>query len=317
MINKAKLKDYTDKLFYLTSRFGIKTAYKLKIQPLLTHYITNHGKGDRLDLEFQAIKDYLITIITPVIQKYSNIPESTIPIKENDIIWVCWWQGEQEMPLLVNKCYELLKRHANKHPIKLITKNNFKEYITLPPKILELFEAKSIPIQQFSDIMRMYLISHYGGIWIDATYWVTQNIEIPQDAPFLSAKTNNIFDSFVARGKWSINLLGGSKGSKLYGFIYDSLIEYWHKRKFFIDYFQTDYLVQIAYERFPDIKSNIDKYALTCPNLINIDLNQTNDMNLINKIIHDNAFIKLSWKRNYHKYDNNNNLTIYGYFLQL
>ena len=40
-------------------------------------------------------------------------------------------------------------------------------------------------------------------------------------------------------------------------------------------------------------------------------------MNLINKIIHDNAFIKLSWKKNYHKYDNNNNLTIYGYFLQL
>lgn len=312
----SKIKDYTDKLFYIASKFGIIAAYKLRIKPLLKHYIINHGKGDRLDLEFQALKDYLIPILSPIIQKYSTISESNSVIKEDDTIWVCWWQGEHQMPMLVKKCYELLKKHANKHPVNLITKDNFDQYIVLPTRILNLYKTKNISIQQLSDIMRMYLISHYGGIWIDATYWVTNDINIPFNFPFFSIKTGNSHDGFITRGKWSNNLLAGSKNSKFFCFIYDALIEYWNKNNYIIDYFLIDFISQIAYEKFPDIRYNIDNYTLTCPDMVNIDLNQYSDRAVIEKIMQNNAYIKLSWKKEYNIYKDNR-LTIYGYFLNL
>lgn len=317
MITKSKLNDYTDKLFYQASNFGIKTAYKLTIKPLLRHYIINHAKGDRLDLEYNALKAYLIEIISPIIQKYSISTEHFDTIKTNDIIWVCWWQGEKEMPIIVKKCYKLLHKHSNGRPIILISQDNFERYITLPSHIIELFKAKLIPIQQFSDIIRMYLISHHGGIWIDATYWITKDINIPNDFPFFSIKTGNIYDPFISRGKWSINLLGGTRNSKLFCFIYDSLIEYWRNRKYVIDYFLTDCLIQIAYENFSDIKYIIDTYTLVYPNIFNFDINQRYNKNIVDKLIQNNAFIKLSWKKEYLTHDTNNNLSIYGYFLNL
>lgn len=239
MINK--IKQYLHEFFYLLKYFGFITAFRLKIKPLFIHYIINHANGDRLDLEHKEIQKYLIPILNPIIQKYKYKQDLSIPIQDNAIIWVCWWQGERNMPTIVGKCFSQLKKHSNAHPVVLITKDNYKEYTQFPSNIIQLFNKGTISIQQFSDIMRMYLISHHGGIWIDATYWVTRDINIPTGYPFFSIKTGNNKEPFVARGRWANNLLGGNQDSKFFNFMYEAFIEYWSKQKYIIDYFLIDY----------------------------------------------------------------------------
>lgn len=46
--------------------------YKLRLKPLWIHYIINGGKGDRLDLEFKALTDYLINDNQELINKYQH-----------------------------------------------------------------------------------------------------------------------------------------------------------------------------------------------------------------------------------------------------
>lgn len=162
--------------------------YKLRLKPLWIHYIINGGKGDRLDLEFKALTDYLINDNQELINKYQHKKTNQTPIGKTAPIWICWWQGEEQMPELVKQCHKLLKRHSDTHSVKLLTKDNYQEYIKLPPRIIMLFQTGTITIPQFSDIMRMYLISTYGGIWIDSTYWITRPFYISSE-PFISVKS--------------------------------------------------------------------------------------------------------------------------------
>ena len=58
------------------------------------------------------------------IGKYSNI-------------WVCWWQGEENMPPVVQVCYRQLRKMACGHPVVLITEENCKDYVNIPQFIWE------------------------------------------------------------------------------------------------------------------------------------------------------------------------------------
>ena len=64
---------------------------------------------------------------THVINKYQQKDSNQTPIGETAPIWVCWWQGEKQMPELVKQCYKLLKKYSGTHPVKLLTKNNYQE----------------------------------------------------------------------------------------------------------------------------------------------------------------------------------------------
>ena len=94
-----------------------------------------------------------------------------------NIIWFCWFQGLDNAPDIVLKCYNSLKNIGNMK-IKIITKDNFKEYVTIPSYILEKYNKGLISNAHFSDILRLELLIKYGGTWIDSTVYCSNN-QIP------------------------------------------------------------------------------------------------------------------------------------------
>ena len=268
-------------------------------------------------MEFSALTDYLIAENQELIEKYRQMETSPqASIGKSAPIWVCWWQGEEQMPELVKQCYNLLRTYCGSHPVKLLTKDNYQQYIKFPPHIIALFHNGTITIPQFSDIMRMYLVSTYGGIWIDSTYWITKPFEISSE-PFVSVKSGNSGDPFIPRGRWSGNFIGGVKGAKYFSFMYEALINYWNKHDQLINYFLIDYFTLIAYVCFSDVKKQIDSYTRCCPNLTTLDMNKPYDESQLKSIIEKNNFLKLSWKWELHKQSNDGTPTVYGYFLSL
>ena len=79
---------------------------------------------------------------------------------------------------LVKMCYTRLKQviDSEKMEIHLITLENYKEYVTFPEHITQKFEQKIITMTTLSDILRMCLLSIYGGMWVDATVFFTDSI---------------------------------------------------------------------------------------------------------------------------------------------
>lgn len=60
-----------------------------------------------------------------------------------------------------------------------LSEENYKEYITLPDFVLELFQKGKITRTFLSDLIRLELLLKYGGVWIDSTCLLTR--EIPKE----------------------------------------------------------------------------------------------------------------------------------------
>ena len=99
-------------------------------------------------------------------------------IERNCNIWIFWWQGEKKMPLIVKKCYESVKSNAKDHKVVLIDKNNLNNYVDFPQFIYDRIETGNMTITHFSDILREKLLYMYGGIWMDATIFMTDHFQI-------------------------------------------------------------------------------------------------------------------------------------------
>ena len=98
-------------------------------------------------------------------------------ISTHKYIWVCWLQGKESMPDIVKYCLKSLERNVPYNTeIKLITSTNLKEYVEFPDFIYQKLKVGSLTMTHFSDLIRMALLKKYGGLWIDATVFISSQI---------------------------------------------------------------------------------------------------------------------------------------------
>lgn len=105
------------------------------------------------------------------LQFATDYPEPSVSVPP--IIWICWLQGMEQAPLLVQQCYASVLRYAEGFEVRLITAENMFDYVQIDPRVVEKYRAGRIPFAQFSDILRVALLAEHGGIWMDATVAMT------------------------------------------------------------------------------------------------------------------------------------------------
>lgn len=113
-------------------------------------------------------------------KKYKKSVNNTI-IK-NDLldnknrIWICWLQGYEGAPAIVKACIKSVYKYHNDEDIILLDELNIESYSTLPTEIIEKWKSRVISNAQFSDLIRVDLLTVYGGTWIDSTVLLTDRI---------------------------------------------------------------------------------------------------------------------------------------------
>lgn len=90
-------------------------------------------------------------------------------------IWICWFQGMENAPDLVKSCYKSVKREFPEYKITVLTAKSIQQYVTIPEEILYKWNKGIINNANFSDVLRVEILSKYGGIWLDATVYCTGN----------------------------------------------------------------------------------------------------------------------------------------------
>ena len=220
---------------------------------------------------------------------------------ENDIIWLFWYQGIENAPLLVKKCVESIERECNDYKIIIISKDNIDEYYQTPSYIKEKLENNQITLTHFSDILRMNLLSKYGGYWMDATIYLTDNPF--ENSDFYTIKYHCKDNTNISFGRWCGFFIGGNNPI-LYNFMSNFFNEYWKKEKVIIDYFLIDYAINMAYENINEINKTINKVPYNNENILKLQtiLNEQYNKKDYEKLIKNNAVHKLSFKT---KFDNN------------
>ena len=260
-------------------------------------FLPNSISKEIAEKKHQKVENYLLNRLRSTL-KVQTKKEFPIEYVENAPIWYCWLQGEDKIPTIPTLCYNSLKKHANEHPIHLITLDNYKDYITIPDYIVQLYKKGKIKNAHFADILRLTLLYNYGGFWTDATVFFSNTIsEDIFNLPFYSIKTPEE-GSYVSRCRWSGFFLSGWKYNPIFGIMLKMYDSYFKEDFHFVDYLMMDYFIDILYQKNETIKDMIDKVPYNNTNtyaLRNLLVKEFN-RNTWETITKDTYAFKLDWR---------------------
>ena len=265
------------------------------------------GMLGRINIEkkHQSIEWYLKRDLNEVVRKYKYERQPILPnAKEAEkIIWVLWWEGEDEMPELVRACINSIHNNSNDYQVIVLSQYNFDKYVVLPDVIMNRYKEGNIEIVHMADVLRVFLLSEHGGIWLDATVFLADTMPISYlNNVFFSRKSDKSGVEFASKGRWAGYFMGTSvKHSLLFDYLKEAYILFWDKHKTIVDYFLLDYLILIAYNEFEPVRCLIDSVPVNNLNIKRLHqiLNKKYDKDEWTQLKEDTLLFKLSWKESY------------------
>ena len=247
---------------------------------------------------FKRIENRILNILRDEISSF-KLEHSQNNYDYKGIIWVCWLQGENNMPEICRICLNALRSHANGHEIVFLTSENYMEYCDIPDYIVEAYHRGKIIQAHFADIIRTCLLYEKGGAWFDASLLSTRNLpDILFSGIFYSCKFHPK-RYFVEDGKWQNYFLCATPRSPMFQFVRMCFFEYLKKDISFIDYFMMNYFMKIGYDLVPEIRRSVDEVPYNNQATWNLEskLNQPCSEKEFKKILNsDTLLFKLSYK---------------------
>ena len=112
------------------------------------------------------IDDYL----AGKIERVSCTPKN---LGTDKIIWQYWGQGYEPKKIqpVVKICFESVEKFKGDYTLIRLSDENYAEYVDLPEVVLQ--KNLTWTPAAFSDILRLALVTTYGGVWLDATIMLT------------------------------------------------------------------------------------------------------------------------------------------------
>lgn len=266
---KKLTKDFVKDLRYYTLplavfRFGETMFQSLRLRKLSRYFQSgkdNYVLGyinERYGYVFDTARNK--KDVSKTIEDVSRLP-----------IWLCWLDGIEQAPLLVQKCVHSIEANAENHPIYILTWDNYKEFVSIPEYIVCKVENGMMGAAHFSDILRVCLLYQYGGLWLDATIYCKN--KIPEEyfrMKFFTCKSESSDIRCISKNQWTTFCLGGEKGNIIFSVLRDFFFQYWKEENQAIDYLFFDDAIEIAREHIPEVNrllavvpcNNIDRDKL-------------------------------------------------------
>lgn len=225
----------------------------------------------------------------------NNILNSS-KIKSNKV-WVCWFQGLENAPEIVKKCYDSLQNNLKDKEIILITEENYKNYIEFPKVIQEKIDNGIIPAAQKSDLIRIELLIKYGGTWIDSTVYCSgsdyPNYMMNSDL-FLFQNLKPGLDGHCTRiSNW---FMTSCTNNPILLLVRALLFDYWEKNNKLIDYFIFHYFFELAIEAYPNEWNKVIPFSNSTPHILLLRLFENYNYSTFNYVADMTKFHKLTYK---------------------
>lgn len=249
-------------LFHGIRKILITSVYKRLTDSVMADHV--YAKSS-----FRYVKNFY--------KKHKNEFTSSHPAndigKSEFIYWTCWLQGLESAPPLVKACVNSAKVNAYKHRLIVITYDNLGTYVSLPDYILEKHKQGQIQFPHFTDLIRVYLIYTYGGVWFDSTVFFTQPVPeniLKEDIFFFRSPLN---DEYCPVSNWFI-VAAKQKNPLLFSLLC-ALVEYWRLNSKYIDYFIFHYFLKAIIQYDPEsaaIFKKIPYHSNQNPHFLQLEL---------------------------------------------
>lgn len=219
--------------------------------------------------------------------------------KESNKVWICWFQGMENAPELVQRCYQSIKENLTDRDIVLITSENMADYVQFPRAIQQKIDNGIIRGAHLSDLLRLELLIRYGGTWIDSTVFCSGSV-IPEymlDSELFLFQTLKpgrdghctvISNWFITA--WSNN--------KILAAVQWLLYRYWEDNDQLWDYFIFHDFFQIVIEKYTEEWSRVVPFCNATPHILLLRMFERYDDVMWKAITNQTPFHKLSYKFN-------------------
>ena len=166
------------------------------------------------------------TLPSPMERDYSDLP-----------LWQYWESPDGSIPPLVQACLNSVKKYkGDKCKRIMLTPENVKDYVEIPQIFWDLKEKGKIKTAFFSDILRTCLLVQHGGIWIDSTVLLTE--ELPS---YITDADLFVFQNDLKIDLDGLNMasyfIAAKKDNKILKETLAALIQYWQENNFLVNYF--------------------------------------------------------------------------------
>lgn len=214
----------------------------------------------------------------------------------SDIIWICWFQGMDSAPDLVQKCYESVVSNNPEKNVIVITEENMSEYVTFPDYIIDRWKRGVITHTHMTDLLRLELLIKYGGLWLDATVLCTGK------APEYFFNSELFFFQTLKPGRdghasyISSWLMGARTNNKILMATKSLCYEYWKSNNAMWDYFLLHDFMSIVLDKYEDDWKKIIPRDNATPHILLLRLFEEYDENTWAAIKNQTQFHKLTYK---------------------
>ena len=276
--------------------FGFSMLVKNGVTRLLTALRIPKTLADKyIRWKHKNIEDYLY-------EQYSHclLDDFTEVLPENgrgNNVYVFWWQGESDAPETVKYCIQSIRRKSARNVV-LLTKDNYREYVELPDYLVQKAMDGVLGLAHFSDIIRFYLLYRYGGVWIDATCYLTGEIpSVVDEYSFYSLK-GPFHESPGLMWDWTSFYMAAQPGNVICKYMLAFYYAYWKEHNCAITYLFLDCWMNVIIKNNSEAKSIID--SIPCVDssvfrLIEI-LNERANPNVLGELFKKTYVHKLTYK---------------------
>jgi hypothetical protein len=193
----------------------------------------NKNKSDMF--KAKILTDYFAQKYIPLIE---NLSQKEIAVENPETIWQFWDNPSgRTTPAIVKASIESVEEFKGSFEHKVLNNYTIENYSDLPGYILDKFNKKQMDYAHFSDLLRLNLLKNHGGIWMDATDYMTNFVPehvVRQDFfVFLIGDLTGFPYSFVQNC-----FIRSKKCSFLCEAWYEICVKYWENEAKRFDYFQ-------------------------------------------------------------------------------
>ncbi|MDJ0517013.1 MAG: capsular polysaccharide synthesis protein [Trichodesmium sp. MO_231.B1] len=144
-------------------------------------------------------------------------------------IWFLWYQGLSQAPLVVKKCHESWHKYNPDWELIFLDENNITDYITSSVPKEKLCQLSK---NHQSDLLRLELLSKYGGVWVDST----TICRVPLD-DWLGNYTQSGFFTFILKTRghgWIVSwFLAAEKSNPIINKMTEKFVSFYNENEFY------------------------------------------------------------------------------------
>lgn len=209
------------------------------------------SREERRRRRYKATRDSVMNYLKRYVPEVRSSHPAPVgnPGEEKERAFTIWYQGEENAPELVKSCFRSMRRNLRQELVVLDADTIF-DWITLPEYIVRKWKEGKIHNTQFSDICRVELLYQHGGLWLDATDFVTSPVPdyIMNEDFFLFLAGDKIRGSFAYIQSCFIR---ARKGNPLMGVWREANFTYWKEENSKVNYFILHLLFLLCIQNNP------------------------------------------------------------------